>query len=787
MCYVSAISFPRHWLSNPSLASIFQRPLPNPDSKRSNPSFTWPPIAHFYSLACGDDVAFYSSLLRSCTNASAIPCGMHLHHQIVRGALELHPFIQNLLLHLYCKCGALKEAHHLFVLHPERDLFSWDFLISACILHGSTKEALQLFARMQQEAFLPDKVTFSSALTACSTASIRLEAGQRLHACILESPHISDIVLRTALLSLYSKCGAVDQAQRLFNESPDFDKISCNAMIETYVENGRGEEAIYVFERMQWRGLTPNASTFVSLLSLCTRSIMRTVGRVIHTKFLESMVDADIRTATALVSMYGRCGDFELAKLLFDTSNDRDLVVWNALLAAYAQNGRAQEALTVYEQMHQESFLPNKVTNISILQACSTEAMFSKGQQVHACITCEGYDVDVTVGNTLVTMYGNCGQVGNAQGVFENLPEKNVVSWTAMITACAQHGHAEGASYFLYRMLQDNLTPNEVTLVSAISAHTNVADPIQCKELHTWLMMEGLTCVGNSANALINLYAKCGCVTDAQVLFSQLVEKDEVSWNALISGCSQTAYGEDALRIYEQMQLEGLLPSSTAFASVLAACAEHADLLKGQQIHVQVLNIEANLDDTVWNSILNMYSKCGVMIKAYIMFNDMTSRNLVSWNSMITGCAQHGMGEHVWRLLIRMIEDRVEPDSTTFMSVMTACIHSGLVNEGLFMIKLIEGMDKVATLDHFNCLIDAAGRLGRIVESWQLLAEMPFLPNRASYLSLLNSCRHHINVKLGQVATLRALELVPDDTAFPVLMSNLYGMAGAEELAEEFN
>ncbi|KAI5070833.1 hypothetical protein GOP47_0015176 [Adiantum capillus-veneris] len=777
---LSAVSFPRHWLSTPPLA----RSLPNPAGNRSIQSLNWLPIASFHGLACQenqDGVPSYSTLLQSCASPSALAYGMRLHHNIVRDALELHPFIQNLVLHMYCKCGALREARHLFTLHPERDLFSWDFFISACILHGSTEEALKLFERMQQEAILPDKVLFSSALSACSTTSNSLDSGQRLHACIRESPFISDIVLRTALVSLYSKCGAVDQAQQLFNESQEFDKISYNAMIETYVEHGHGEEAIYVFDRMQWQGLMPNISTFVSLLSVCTNAEKRTVGKAIHVKVLASRVDSDIHVATALISMYGRCGDLELAKLLFGISNDRDVVMWNALLAAYAQNGRTQDAFTVFEQMQQESFLSNKVTFISILQACSTEAMFFQGQQVHTCITCEGHDLDVTVGNSLVTMYGSCGKLGNAQDVFEKLPEKNIISWTAMITACAQHGHAEGACYFLYRMHQEGLSPNEVTLVSVISAHTNLPDPIACKQLHTWLIMEDFTCVGNAGNALISLYAKCGCVRDAQVLLSQLAEKDEVSWNALISGCSQTAYGEDALCIYEQMQLEGVLPNSASFASVLAACAEQADLLKGRQIHVQILNIELTLDDCVWNSMLNMYNKCGVMMEAYTMFNEMAFRNLVSWNSMITGFAQHGEGEHALHLLTKMVEDRVEPDSKTFMSVMAACIHSGLVDESLSVIIMVACIDRVATLDHLNCLIDAVGRLGRIAESWQLLAEMPFLPNRASYLGMLNSCRHHGDVMLGQTAMKCALELVPDDTTFPVLMSNLYGMVGAEE------
>eukprot|EP00250_Pteridium_aquilinum_P009954 c19050_g1_i1 orf=628-2976(-) len=665
--------------------------------------------------------------------------------------------------------------------HSERDVFSWDFLIRACIQYRDTRRALDLFDQMQHEAFLPDKVIYSSALIACSTDPDSFCTGQKLHARIVASPFILDIVLRTALVSLYNKCGNVDHAQQLFHGISEHDEVSCNAMIEAYVGHGHGEEALNVYEKMQWEGLMANASTFVSLLSLCVNTSKLTLGKVIHVKVLENGVEADVRVATALVSMYGRCGGLEHAQKLFATSGERDVVMWNALLAAYAQNGHSHDALVVYEQMQQEGFLPERVTFVSVLQACSTESMFVQGQQVHACIKSWGHDLDLVVGNALVTMYSSRGKIEYAQSVFEKLPEKDVVSWTAMITACAQQGHAKGAWQFLYRMHQEGIMPNEVTLVSVISAYASLADPIECRHFHTWLVANDYACVGDIANALISMYAKSGCLKDAQDLFSQLAEKDSISWNALISACAQNAHGEDALRLYEQMHMEGVLADSAAFASVLAACAEHADLLKGQQMHVQILNIELDLDDAVWNSILNMYGKCGVIMKAYSMFNEMASRNLISWNSMIAGCAQHGEGKHALGLLLKMVQTGVQPDSTTFMSVLAACSHSGLLNEGLCMIIMIRCLERVVTLDHLNCFIDALGRLGRIADAWDLMVRMPFQPTRASHIGLLNACRHHVDVKLGQAATRQALELVPEDTALPVLMSNLYGMAGAEE------
>lgn len=666
----------------------------------------------------------------------------------------------------------------------ERDVFSWDFVIRACIHHGSTRRALGLFHQMQHEAFLPDKVIYSSALSACSTDLDSFCLGQKLHARIVGSPFISDIVLRTALVSFYNKCGDVGHAQQLFHGSLELDEVSCNAMIEAYVEHGHGEEALYVSEKMQWQGLIANASTFVSLLSLCTDTITLTLGKAIHVKVLENRIESDVCMATALVSMYGRCGGLNLAKKLFATSGERDIVMWNALLAAYAQNGYAQDALLVYEQMQQEGFLPDRVTFVSVLQACSTEIMFIQGQQVHACIESWGGDLDLVVGNALVTMYSSYGKIEYAQSVFEKLPEKDVVSWTAMIAACAQHGHAKGAWQFLHGMQQEGILPNDVTLVSVISVYANLADPIECKHFHSWLVVNGYACVGDLGNALISMYAKSGCLRDAQDLFNQLAEKDAVSWRALISAYAQNAYGEHALQLYEQMQVEGLLADSAAFASILAACAERADLLKGQQMHVQILNVEVDLDDAVWNSVLNMYGKCGVIMKAYSMFSEMGSRNLIAWNSMIAGCAQHGAGKHAGHLLLKMLQAGVHPDSTTFTSLLTACSHSGLVDEGLCLVIRIQCLERIITLDHLNCLIDAVGRLGRVAEAWNLMVWMPFQPTRASHIGLVNASRHHVDIKLGQIATKQALELVPEDTALPVLMSNLYGMAAAEEFTD---
>ncbi|KAH7281718.1 hypothetical protein KP509_36G060100 [Ceratopteris richardii] len=706
---------------------------------------------------------------------------MYYHHLIVRNNFECHSFLQNLLVHFYCKCGALKEADFLFNRHFERDAFSWDFLMRAYVLYGFTEKAFGIFDRLQHEAFLPDKVLYSTTLSACTAADDSLNVGRALHARISGSVLMSDIVLRTSLLSLYRKYGAVDHAHKLFNESSHTDDISCNAMIETCVEYGHKEEAIHVYESMQWQGLMPNDSTFVSLLSVCVSSADLTLGKVIHVRAIEANVDSDVRTATALISMYGRCGDLEHSKLLFCISDDRDAVMWNALLAAYSQHGHAGTAVKVFKQMQQECFLPNRVTFVSLFQACSDTTMFTEGQRLHACITCKGDDLELVVGNTLITMYGTSGKLECAQGIFERLPEKNVVSWTAMVTACSQHGHVEGACHFLSGMHEEGIMPNEYTLVSVLSAFANLGDPSRCKHLHTWLVMGGFSFIGVIGNALITLYAKCEYVEDALVLFDELEQKDGVSWNALISGCAQAAYCKDALWLYEQMQLEGVIPESGAFASLFSACSESANLLRGQQIHVQVLNIELKLDDAVWNSIVNMYSRCGVIMKAYGMFNGIAKRNLASWNCMINGCAQHGVGERALHLLESMIDDGLEPDASTLTSVITACSHSGLADEGLSTIVMLQCLEKILTLDHLSCLIDAVGRMGRTAESWLLVVGMPFQPNHASHLGLLNACKHHTDVKVGRLATLYALELAPEDTASPVLMSNLYGLAGSED------
>lgn len=750
---------------------------PNPNS-----NFNWRRISWYHPLPEQGDVATHASLLRSCASACALPHGMHIHHRIIRHGLQHNPFVQNLLLHMYCKCGALDEAQSLFAKHSERNVFSWDFLIRAYIHHGSKRKSLELFDQMQHEAVMPDKVIYCSALSACGADPDSFPTGRKMHARIMGSAFLSDIVLRTALVSWYNKCGDLDDAQHMFHGCFELDEVSCNAMIETYVQHGYGEEALRLHEQMQWEGLMENGSTFVSLLSMCVSRVDLPLGKRLHVRIIDSGVESDIRLATALIGMYGRCGGLEVAKKLFATLLEKDVVMWNAMIAVYAQNGHALDAFLLYGQMQQEGVLSNRVTFVSVIQACATEAAFVQGRQVHACIKSVDHDSDLVVGNALVSMYGNCGRIEYAQSVFEKMPEKDVVSWTAMIATCAQHGHVKGAWQILCQMQQEGVVPNEVTLVSVISAYACLADPSECKHLHAWLVANGYACVGDVGNALINLYAKSGSLEDAHDLFSQLPEKDMVSWNALISAYAQNGHGMDALQLFEHMQLEGVLANSVTFANVLTACAEQADLLKGQQMHAQILNGELELDDVLWNSILNMYGKCGVIKNAHSMFNDMAERKLISWNSMIAGCAQHGEGMYALRLLFRMHQEGVKPDRTTLISVLTACSHAGLVDEGQHCCStMIQNHGSRTTLDHFNCMIDLLGRLGRLTEARYLIVDMPYQPTSVSYTSLLNACRQHVDMELGKFAAKHAFELVPEDTASPVLMSNIYGMSGAED------
>ncbi|CAK9227338.1 unnamed protein product [Sphagnum troendelagicum] len=395
---------------------------------------------------------------------------------------------------------------------------------------------------------------------------------------------------------------------------------------------------------------------------------------------------------------------------------------WNRRLARYVKAGQHEKTIELYQEMQQKGMSPDNFTFVPVLNACASLRALEAGRKVHEEIIQSGCKADVFVGNSLVDMYSKCGSIEDACKVFNNMPSRDVVTWNAMILG-----------------------------------HVN----------------------------LIDMYAKCGSIEDAKRVFNKLPSRDVVSWNVMIFGHVKYGQGQKALELFRQMQEEGVQPAPLTLVGVLNACASVVALEEGRRAHDWVIKSGWDSNVFVGNSLIDMYAKCGSLEDALKVFNKMPSRDVVTWNAMIGGYAIHGHGKEALKQFEQMREEGVQPDDTTFVCLLSACSHSGLVDEGLRFYSSMSTVYMIsADFQHYTCMVDLLGRAGRLHEAENMVLAMPYKPQVAAWMALLGACRIHGNVEMGERVAKQVLELEPENAAGYVLLSNLYTATGNRDLSK---
>lgn len=661
--------------------------------------------------------------------------------QMAEAACEGNSYSCNLLLREYCKCGAFQDARALFV-KMHRDIYSWNFMISAYARLQKSEEALQLFDQMQQEGVIPNKYIFVSVLSACAIQK-SLSRGKQIHSRVSGGEFSGDGVVRTALLNMYGKCGNLENSRRVFDWTPVHDVVLWNAMIASYSQHGQGNEALLLFDQMQQIGVLPSKVTFINVLSACAGEASLADGKWLHAYVVESGVESDIIVGTALVDMYCKCSSMGNAQDLFARMPQRDIVSWNAMIAGHAQNGHVEEAFQFYDQMQHEGVVPNKVTCTSILNASGSQETLSKGKFMHARIMGSRFELDIAVGTALINMYGKCGSINSAQWCFEKMPARDVTSWNSMIAAFAKHEQGQSALELYNQMEREGFIPNKITFVSVVSACACEAELAEGKRVHAHIACSGYDSDIVIGNVLVNMYGKSGSLQNALAVFDSMPQ-----WNNI------------------------------TFVNILSICASQAALAEGKRIHALIEGNTFELDVVVGNTLVNMYSKCGSLADAQRIFDEMPERNALSWSAIIAAYAQHGEGTEVIFLYAQMHEEGIIPDNITYISILSACSHSGLLGEAYDCFVSIKNKHCRPTVDHYNCMVDLLARLQQLGDAEELINRMPFQPSVVSWTALLSACQNQADVERGERAAGHVLELDPHDATPYITLSNIYAAAG---------
>ncbi|XP_011090579.1 pentatricopeptide repeat-containing protein At2g22070 [Sesamum indicum] len=566
---------------------------------------------------------------------------------------------------------------------------------------------------------------------------------------VFDGMSVKNVSSYNTLLSACAKQGMIREALCIFNEVPEPDSVSWTAMIVGYNQMGRFGVAFRMFLEMMKCKVVPTEYTLTNVLASCAAIEALDVGRKVHSFVVKLGLSGYVSVANSLVNMYAKVGDVGTAVAVLNRMKLKNVSTWNAVISLHMLTGQVERALAQFEEMK----------------------------------------------------------------------ERDVISWNSMIAGYNQCGFdAKALNLFSEMLKESKLRPDRYTLASVLSSCANLEDIEIGKQIHAYIIRTEFDTSGAVGNALISMYSKCGgleiaqrllqkCGTStlniiaftalldgfiklgdinpARQIFDSLQERDVVAWTAMVVGYAQNGLNNDAMELFRSMIKDGPVPNSYTLAAMLSVSSSLASINHGQQIHAIAIKLGEASSVSVSNALINMYAKAGSINfarKVFILIQQ--RRDSVSWTSMIMALAQHGFGEEALQLFENMLTLGITPDHITYVGVLSACTHVGLVEKGRRYFKMMKDVHGIEpTSSHCACMIDLFGRAGLLGEAQDFIKTMSVEPDVIAWGSLLASCKAHKNVELAAIAAERMLSIEPDNSGAYSALANVYSACGKWEEA----
>ncbi|KAM1156483.1 hypothetical protein ACFX2B_026981 [Malus domestica] len=533
---------------------------------------------------------------------------------------------------------------------------------------------------------------------------------KQLHALIILHSLTNE---NLTLGKLISFCSVSDPrnlryAQLVFDQIPEPNKFMYNSLIRGYSNSNDPFKAFSLYCQMVGSGLSPNEFTLPFVLKVCVGQSAYWEAVAVHGQAIKLGIESQVCVQNALITVYSVRGLIRCAQNVFDDMSERSLVSWNSMIGGYARMGSCKEALLLFREMRDLGVEPDKFTLVNLLSVCSQACDLELGRYVHLFIEVSGIEIDQIVRNALLDMYAKCGHLHLARKIFDQMTHKNVVSWTSMVRA----------------------------------------------------------------------YTKHGLIEFAQEFFNQMPHKNVVSWNSMISYYVREGQCRVALVLFQKMLNSSVVPDEATLVSVLSACSQIGDLVIGRKTHNYICNSNIAPSVTLFNSLMDMYAKCGAVEIAMDIFILIPEKNVVSWNIIIGALALHGRGSESIGIFEQMQAGRIWPDEITFIGLLSACSHSGLLDLGRHYFEKMKSTYRISPeIEHYACMVDLLGRAGLLEEAMRLVRGMPMKPDVVIWGALLGACRIHGNVDLGKLILKQLLELELHGSGLYVLLANIFGEA----------
>ncbi|XP_047328233.1 pentatricopeptide repeat-containing protein At2g33680-like [Impatiens glandulifera] len=713
----------------------------------------------------------YVDALRSFTFKGSLNEGKGIHGQVIKTGAGPDAYIWSSLVNLYSKCRDFRSAGQVLDEMPQRDVVSWTALIAGLIDGGYWDEGIHEFCKMHKEGLKISTHTIAAALKGCSV-SMHFSFGEQLHTEVIKHGFFSEVFLGSSFVNFYAKCGEIELAQKVFSDMPEHDLVSWTTLMDGYADNEQGETVLKLFSRIEEPEIKFSCFTLSIVLKGCANSDRITQGQSIHSLAIKINSHLHEYVNCSLLNMYSKCLMQADAMKVFHTIKHPNVVAWTEMISCHIQLGQFVESIDLFHDMVGREVKPNHFTFVNMVNAATLLGDHLYGKSIHTCIYKHGFTSDRFINTAVINMYMKFGSVIEARQVFDEITHKDSSSWNALLSGFHD--------ITFKQMLEEGFEPDMYTFVNVL----NSLDIRFGKQIHVHVIKNGFDKNNFVATTLICMYANGRISDDARSIFDRLHDKDVSTWTAMISCHARNDESDDAIRCFSRMRLDGERPNECTISSCLSSCLV---LETGKQIHSLAIKIGLAIVTAVANAIINMYVNSRAIEYAEAVFDELVERDVLSWNTIICGYAQHGKGNIALRAFHNMLDEDYVPDKITFVGVLSACSHSDdLIDKGIDYFNSMFGIyGIIPEIHHYGCLVSILCRAGKFNKAVRLIEDLEMSENCLMWEKVLWRCKLYGNLEFGEKAALKLFELEPEVCFNYILLSDIYaGKEMWEEVAK---